>query len=207
MVSYKLTYFPSRGNGEVARQILAYAGQEFVDERIPKDQWPAIKDSTPFGQLPVLYVDGKPLAQSVAIDRFLARQFGIAGKNAWDEAQVDALHDQFKDYKSDARPFFMVKMGFKEGDVEQLRQQVFLPAFRKNYGIFAKALKANGASGFLVGDSVTWLDLAIAQHSEDLLKADGHILDEFPEMNAHLERVHNIPNIKKWIETRPVTER
>lgn len=43
MVSYKLTYFPTRGNGEIARQVFAYAGQEFEDERIPKEQWEDMK--------------------------------------------------------------------------------------------------------------------------------------------------------------------
>lgn len=32
--------------------------------------------ASPFGQLPFLEVDGKKLAQSAAIARFLAREFG-----------------------------------------------------------------------------------------------------------------------------------
>ena len=45
MVSYKLTYFDGRGAGEVSRQILAYAGQQFEDKRVSQEQWPALKDS------------------------------------------------------------------------------------------------------------------------------------------------------------------
>ncbi|EGT40878.1 hypothetical protein CAEBREN_08009 [Caenorhabditis brenneri] len=206
MVSYKLVYFQSRGNGEIARQVLKYAGQEFVDERITKEEWATIKDSTPFGQVPVLFVDGKQLAQSIAIVRYLAKQFGMAGNSSWEEAQVDALGDQFKDYRIEARPFFRVKMGFGEGDVEKLQKEVFLPALNKMYGIFTKYLKEAG-SGYLVGNGLTWIDLAIAQHSADLLQHDEKVLDEFPEMKEHRLRVHNIPNIKKWIEERPVTSR
>lgn len=32
-------------------------------------------------------------------------------------------------------------------------------------------------------------------------------LDNYPELKAHYERIANTPNIKKWLETRPVTER
>lgn len=45
MVHYKVSYFPIRGAGEIARQILAYAGQEFEDHRIPKEEWPTVKPS------------------------------------------------------------------------------------------------------------------------------------------------------------------
>ena len=31
-------------------------------------------------------------------------------------------------------------------------------------------------------------------------------IDSYPELKAHCERIGNIPNIKKWIETRPVTQ-
>lgn len=45
MVSYKLTYFNGRGAGEVSRQIFAYAGQQYEDNRVTQEQWPALKES------------------------------------------------------------------------------------------------------------------------------------------------------------------
>lgn len=49
----------------------------------------------PFGQLPYIEVSGHPvaLAQTYAIARYLARQYGLAGRDAWEQAQVDALAD------------------------------------------------------------------------------------------------------------------
>ena len=41
----KLTYFDGRGRGEVARQILAYSGQPWEDDRISFEQWPELKPS------------------------------------------------------------------------------------------------------------------------------------------------------------------
>lgn len=44
----------------------------------------------PFGQLPVLDVDGKKIHQSTAICRYLAKQFGLVGKNDWENLEIDA---------------------------------------------------------------------------------------------------------------------
>ena len=50
-----------------------------------------------FGQLPVLEVDGKELAQSMAIARFLARRYKVAGKNELEEAEADMIVDCISD--------------------------------------------------------------------------------------------------------------
>jgi hypothetical protein len=71
MVHYKLNYFNLRARGELIRLIFAAAGQEFEDHRIEREDWPKLKSTAPFGQLPFLEVkDGANsfvLSQSVAI--------------------------------------------------------------------------------------------------------------------------------------------
>ncbi|ETN82801.1 glutathione S-transferase protein [Necator americanus] len=116
MVHYKLTYFPIRGRAECARQIFALAGREYEDVRLTHEQFAAARPNLPFGQLPVLEVDGKQLSQSLAINRFLARQFGFAGKTAFEEALVDSLADQFADYLTEVKPYFLVVFGITKTD-------------------------------------------------------------------------------------------
>ncbi|KIH47917.1 glutathione S-transferase protein [Ancylostoma duodenale] len=120
MVHYKLTYFDARGAAEIIRQIFVLAGQEYEDVRLSREDWPKHKDEMPFGQVPVLEVDGKKLAQSFAIARFLARKFGFAGKCPFEEALVDSIADQYKDFINEVRPCLMVLMGFAEGDLVSL---------------------------------------------------------------------------------------
>ena len=83
----KLVYFDARGAAEPARWAFAYGGQDYEDVRVAPDAWPAMKATTPFGQLPYLEVDGKPLAQSAAIARFAARKNGLTGKDDFENAQ------------------------------------------------------------------------------------------------------------------------
>ncbi len=51
----------------------------------------------PFQQVPVLEVDGKMLAQSHTIARYLARKHGLAGQNEWEQSQVDMYIDYYYD--------------------------------------------------------------------------------------------------------------
>ncbi|GMT22817.1 hypothetical protein PFISCL1PPCAC_14114, partial [Pristionchus fissidentatus] len=112
MPSYKLTYYDARGRAEIARQLFHLGGVAFEDKRISQEDWPAIKKSMPFAQIPVLEVDGKPLPQSYAIYRYLAKEFGFAGKTSFEAAWVDAIADQFKDYNNEIQPAALVFMGF-----------------------------------------------------------------------------------------------
>ncbi|KAK6739290.1 hypothetical protein RB195_020998 [Necator americanus] len=204
MVHYKLTYFAIRGAGECARQIFALADQEFEDVRLDKEQFAKVKPDLPFGQVPVLEVDGKQLAQSLAICRYLARQFGFAGKSTFDEAVVDSLADQYSDYRVEIKSFFYTVIGMREGDVEQLKKEVLLPARDKFFGFITKFLKKS-PSGFLVGDSLTWVDLLVSEHNATMLTFVPEFLEGYPEVKEHMEKIRAIPKLKKWIETRPET--
>ena len=55
--------------------------------------WQKIKPNTPFGQLPLLEVDGELISESVAIVRYCAREFGLAGKTTFESAQADEIVD------------------------------------------------------------------------------------------------------------------
>ncbi len=51
----------------------------------------------PWGQIPILEFEGKVIAQSITICRYLARKYNFAGSNHWESAlcdeYVDALND------------------------------------------------------------------------------------------------------------------
>lgn len=53
-----------------------------------------------WGQVPVLEVDGKQLAQASALNRYLARRFNLVGENEYESAKCDEFVDAIKDYIS-----------------------------------------------------------------------------------------------------------
>ena len=48
MGKMKLIYFNARGRAELARLILAQAGEDYIDERIERDDWAKLKPSKSF---------------------------------------------------------------------------------------------------------------------------------------------------------------
>ena len=56
MSQYKLLYFNGRGRAEYLRLIFAAANQAYEDSRIEMSEWPKLKSSTPFEQIPTLEI-------------------------------------------------------------------------------------------------------------------------------------------------------
>lgn len=53
----------------------------------------------PLGQMPILEVDGKRAHQSLAITRYLAKQVGLVGVDAWEDLQIDTAVDTINDLR------------------------------------------------------------------------------------------------------------
>lgn len=51
----------------------------------------------PYGKVPVLYVDEKPLSQSVAICRYLGRVHHLVADDPWEAAKGDEVADTVHD--------------------------------------------------------------------------------------------------------------
>jgi glutathione S-transferase len=64
----------------------------------------------PFGMLPVLEIDGKAVAQSNAVARYLARQYGLAGRSEWEALQCDVLVDTLGDLKQGTCSFITMQI-------------------------------------------------------------------------------------------------
>lgn len=209
---YKLWYFNARGQSEVIRLIFAAAGIKYEDFRFEHVDWPKYKPLTPFGKVPMLEIKNtetnevKNLSQSNAICRYLANEFKLNGQTNFENAQIDMYIDQLKDV------FFALVKVYAETDVE--KQKTLFTAYynetvKSLLESLEKKLQTNN-TGYLVGESLTWLDLAIIGAWDWIWLHDpseSKLLNEFKLVKEHNERIRSIPNVATWLETRPKTER
>ncbi|KAK8816999.1 hypothetical protein WA556_002898 [Blastocystis sp. ATCC 50177/Nand II] len=77
----ELYYFKDAGRGEAIRLALALSGIEFKENSVNSSDWPAMKVkgledlSLPFGQLPLLKINGMNIVESTSILRYLSRKY------------------------------------------------------------------------------------------------------------------------------------
>jgi len=197
----KLTYFGLRGRGEASRWLLAYAGAEYEDHRIAFEQWPELKPKTPCGGLPVLNVNGTEVAQSVAVARYVAREFKLDGKNNVEKAQGDMIVDCITDA-------FLEFLKEKFGKENNFKDE-FYP---KWLVMMDKLLTKNGGKHF-VGKEITWADIMFAALMNDILVSaatakwgETVVFGEHKCLQDLYHCVMNTPSIKKWVEKRPQTD-
>ena len=210
MSGIKLIYFNSKGRAETTRLILAQAGVSYEDKRIEKEEWPALKATLPLGQLPILEVDGKTIGQSMAIARYCARRFGLAGKDELESAMADQAVDQVSDFLAELVKVMFEPEEAKKAEMGRQLKVEKLPAFLAS---MEKLLKAQGGKHF-AGSSLTWADIVVYQFVS-LLKVpqpnqpkaliEDNDLTGCPALCALVATVGALPNIKKWEQTRPVT--
>ncbi|XP_014214032.1 glutathione S-transferase-like [Copidosoma floridanum] len=199
--SYKLIYFNARGRAEHIRFVLAYAGVDYVDERVPKERWPELKKSVPYGQLPVLEVDGQRVAQSNAIARYLARKYGLVGADEWEAMQCDVLVDSLGDLRQELLQFQKEEDLFKREEKKAKFAKETIPFFLNK---FEQTVGKN--NGYAVGSSTTWADFVFAVALENFEQMfGGGALESYPALRSLKQRVHGIPAIAEWIAKRPHT--
>nr|CAD2147624.1 unnamed protein product [Meloidogyne enterolobii] len=201
MTNYKLIYFDARGICEPIRLLFHYAHVPFDDVRISRKQWLALKDSTVYGKVPILEVDGKPLTYCHTIARYLARQFGLSGRDNWEQAKVDEISDFHADVAMDLQPYMYVVAGFHQGDKQTLRQAIFLPNVEKHFPVYVNLLKLSG-SGFFLPSGITWVDFVIAEYMTTVRHFEPQILDKYPAIIKFVRKVQTQPQIFEYITNR-----
>lgn len=202
MPNYKLVYFQGRGRAEICRLIFAQAGVEYEDARLSGEEWQKVKPTTPYGSIPVLEVDGKKLAGSAVIARYLAEELNLAGSNAFENAELAGIVDVLGDLTQKMALFFFEKDDTKKADLKAAIGGEHVPRF---FGILERLISGN-PSGWVYGERVTYVDLCITQAVERVKFIDEDLLANYPSIMKLNAAVNALPRIAAWIANRPQTQ-
>ncbi|PFX16275.1 Glutathione S-transferase 1 [Stylophora pistillata] len=210
MAGYQLYYFDSRGRAEIIRLSFVAANIEYEDVRLTREQWAKEKETgrPPLGQAPFLVTpDGKVLGQSQAIMKYVCRIGGLSPTESFDEAIADMIVGGVEDFFQSLLKIHMEK---DEAKKMELLKEFFEETLPSRLPKYENILKANNeGKGFFVGDKLTYADIIFFDLMNLLEKGEPtapKALEKFPLLAAHHNRVLDVPEIKKWVETRPKTE-
>lgn len=200
----KLTYFDfDGGRGEAVRLALTLGKVAFEDDRVSRERWTEIKAQQPFGALPVLYVDGAPLAQTNTICRFVGKLTDLYPSDPWQAAMCDQAMDAAEDLTVQIGATISLGDEEKKAKREALVAET-IPTFLTG---LEKILLAGGGSyiankqltvaDFRVSDVVGWLKSGILDH----IPAD--LPDRVaPMLVKHMEMMKSEPRVKAYYESR-----
>lgn len=206
MPSYTLKYFNVKARAEPSRYMFAIAGVNYTDERISSDEWKKLKPTLPLGQLPILEVDGKQIAQSHAIHRFVASELGLYGANSLERADVDVVLETARDVAPHIGKIFGEKDEKAKNELKDKLRNETLPGILT---LLEKLLnKNNGGTGWFVGNKISIADVMVYNMLVDFLPAvlGGPIdLSKHQNIKGVVDRFQADPKVAEWIKKRPAS--
>lgn len=192
-----LYYFNFMGRAEISRSILHYNDVQFEDKRLSFEEWGEMKanggDKVPFGQLPILDYNGRLVAQSHCIARYLAQKYGQYPTDLDLQTDVEMLRETINtDINEEWVKGFWIK---DETQKKEFMDNFFGKKFPEKLAIFDKWLNKNGNNGYLVGDSMTLADFA-------LLDLAGRFLDDKRWAERSATVFESFSNIQNYLKIR-----
>lgn len=202
MSSYKLIYFNGKGRGEPARLLFAFAGIEYEDCRVAGEEWQKLKPTIPTGQLPALVVDGTMLQQSMAIIRYLAREFNLAGSNNLEMAKAESVLETIVEMQGEMKPLYFEK---DEAKKAEMKKKIYEDVIKPKMQILENMLIANGVEVF-VGKTITVADIMVFSAADSMQSfLSVNVLEGFPKLTVLKQKVEDEPKIAAWLAKRPQT--
>mgnify|MGYP001179922998 CR=1 FL=1 len=205
-MNIRLIYFDMPfWRAEASRIALFLGGIPFDDVRTTGEEFEKLKTAgtLPYGQLPVLEVDGTVIAQSVAIARFCGKQAGLYPMdNDVNAARVDELLDTATQITELLSPSFgETDSGKRAAMRDELASQT-LPTW---LGFLESRLISNRESGYFVGPQLTIADLAIWRLLGWITGGhlDGiptNLLDSHPKLDSHFQNIDGHDGVRSWMD-------
>jgi glutathione S-transferase len=194
----RLIYFDAPvSRGEECRLALHLAGVDFEDVRIKGADWPAMKEQTPYGGLPVLELPGKPpIAHCNAILVLIGRRHDLHPADDFEAAWHEGMMQHVEDLRGMVSPTIRMAEAEKKAAREALVTG-YLPAW-------ARAAERNiQHSPFFAGEKLHVVDLKIFLAVRWFIggKVDhipATIFADCPRLTGVYEAVRDHAGVRAW---------
>ena len=158
---------------------------------------------SPFGQAPILEVDGKCIAQTGGIARYCGKIGGFYPK---DDDFAAAKIDEIIDTATDITVAVSRTMRMEAKEKEEARKELATVTLPKYLKALEKIMSENGSTGFYVGSKMTIADIAMWRLFGWLTGGivDGlptTLLDSTPQVLTNFKTTDQHPEIKQWMES------
>lgn len=195
----KLTYFDAPiSRGEECRLALHAAGVDFEDVRVAREAWPALKPTTPFGNMPVLEWPGhRPLGHSSAILVLIGRLHDLHPSEPFEAARHEALMGHCEDLRATVGPALRIADEAEKKKAREALATGYLPTWA---GYTERQI---GDGPFLAGAKLNVADLKIYQVVKWLVSGTvdhlpASIFEPFPKLTRLYEAVRDDARVRSW---------
>jgi glutathione S-transferase len=200
MPQLKLTYFDIHGGrAEPVRLALHIGNVAFEDYRFAYPEFTDVRRSTPFGQVPTLYVDGVQVTQSDSILRYAGKLAGLYPADAYQALLCDEVTYVVEEAGVLMGPSFRMT-----GDAQKEARTALVNGSMPVYLRWLQSqLQAHGGAYF-ADNRLTVADLKVFVYVRGLNSGRlDHVPTDLvenvaPALNTHLQRIAKIPAVAQY---------
>ncbi|TMW67055.1 hypothetical protein Poli38472_012171 [Pythium oligandrum] len=196
-----LTYFNAAARADYIRLAFFIGNVPFEDYRMSRDKFPSVQSSFPYGQLPVLEVDGEVIAHSQGILRYAGRLTGMYPVNDPVAAlKIDEIMGTMDEMVEKMGPSFEEQDPEKKKALREELATVTFPQYFRRYHERLTKMKeyplfqtdALFIHELVIFNFVRWMRLGVLDH------IPATVCDGFESVDALMVKVENHPKVKEY---------
>jgi prostaglandin-H2 D-isomerase / glutathione transferase len=208
MPAIEILYFGIKGRAEPTRLALTIGKIPFKNVTMQYSEFAPIKASgrLPFGQVPLLTVDGVDYTQSGAMLRYAGK---IAGLYPRDNDVAALRVDEFVCAVEDVQAAIFKYRGPDKSALAAARAEFVETTGPKMFGALQSIAKANKESDtWLTGPTISIADLALYYTFGNITfgfvdHVQPSLLEQYPRLMASYNAVSNHPAVVAWNKDHP----
>ena len=208
----KLIYFDFNfWRVDILRLCLSHSKTPYKYERVPRKEWFKKKSQFPFGQLPVMVINGKQFSHTHTLAKFCAIKSSLYDNNEFKVLIIDQVLDWANEITNHIAP--SIRAAMREKNLEKSRS--LRKEFIKNdlpvwFGYLEELFKRSSKQGrfftdkFSVADITAWRVLYwFCSGKLDMIS--NSFLDDLPVLKKYYKTIHNYSPLNQLEEFKSIT--